>query len=124
MISPWMLPLLHLRRQAHAHGWRIEQATERGGLRSWRWRDTSDRYEGGVVVFEAAISFTADGDLFDVPDTLRINTPEGLIIADHLSLTTTVAVVRAYFGWPPYEQEPDRSPCRALVLVPSAGVAA
>lgn len=112
------LPLLHLRRQAAAHGWHLAAVdgqrpdrcftykrqdedgrhTARFWPGNWRW-DRFEDYRTSRVLLQ-----TSDGELH---------------IA-HIGLSQAARIVRAYFGWPDPAADPAAWPPKSTALVPVA----
>lgn len=110
-MSPDLLPVLHLRRQSAARGWRyVRPSAQRPVDRRWT---LTDRGDGGSV------RYTCFGDpsgpnFFDEVD---VDTPNGRLRGRYLC--APARVLRAYLGWPQPDADPMPWPPRSTALVPT-----
>lgn len=94
-----MLPILHLRRQAAANGWRLSSQRVEHGFRTLRWV-SANPWDGGGAVYQTEISTSVSPDVaVFIPSRFAIDTQAGQVEITDVSADRLPAMLRAYLGW-------------------------
>lgn len=100
-MNPDMLLILHLRRQAAAHGWHLARVTRSNNGNAFHYEVTDDGDQGWARIRPG----TTNGPVHTwTPLRVAVNTPDGMLSVEHVGVAQAVRILRAYFGWPAHEQ--------------------
>lgn len=119
MIPEYLLPVLRLRRQAAARGWRLVRVapTRRGRTFRYERDDNGWDRDGGWAHVRPSWYGHHIGDY--TPLRISVNSPDGFLVAEHIGDGQAAAVVRALLGWPLPEVDEEPWPPRSKALVPA-----
>ncbi len=99
-MTPEMLPVLHLRRQAASFGWRLAKASGSRHDRMFAYERVDE--DGTHRVWVDAGYWPKPGEEWGTSyrsASFRSEAGDGFLAFEHVSEQQAVGIVRAYFGW-------------------------